>query len=398
LNRRIFIILLITIAILFISSPGFADTNIIALNADFFYNDQLIITAKVQTDEDLQGAFVFLRSSDTEQTLRGEMQSVSVIGNRYTYEYIQDLAQDPLPPFSNVEYWLELKTEDGKNITTPKADFFYYDNLRDWQVIEEPPMKILWYDGDVNYALEVMDVARNGLSSIQRLITLQIPEHIEVFVYPDTYSLEETYGSDGRRLAAGHAQTQTGVILLALPNSPDAQRIMERRLPHELMHILLYQTTGDKYSNLPVWLKEGLAMLAEQYPDPDYEVLLTEAFQSDELIPMDTLCTTFPQDQAGAMLAYAQSASFTRYLYQRFGSSGLDALVNEYADGKDCQFGAQAALGVNMNDLEREWGEDVLGANPSSDVWGNLLPWLLLVSLVLALPLLLTIIIIRKKS
>jgi hypothetical protein len=112
---------------------------------------------------------------------------------------------------------------------------------------------------------------------------------------------------------------------------------------------------------------------------------------------MSSLCIQFPPDAAGAYLAYAQSASFTRYLHEQFGSLLVDQLVRQYASGLDCERGLEVALGTSMGQLERDWRRESLGEDPWLTALINLAPWLLLLGAILAVPVVLIIITLRSK-
>ncbi len=103
---------------------------------------------------------------------------------------------------------------------------------------------------------------------------------------------------------------------MALPESPERQLLAEQRIPHELMHIFLYNSTPLGYKNIPVWLTEGLASLAELYSNPDYPIVLEEAVKEEGLLPMSALCGGFPRKSSEALLAYAQSQDFTQHLQE----------------------------------------------------------------------------------
>jgi hypothetical protein len=118
-------------------------------------------------------------------------------------------------------------------------------------------------------------------------------------------------------------------------------------------------------------------------------VLLNQAVETETLIPMKALCRPFPSDAATALLAYAQSASFTRYLHSEYGITGMEALANAYANGLDCERGMQKALGRSLPQLERMWRSEVLAEDVNATAVNNLLPWLLLLGVALA-PMLLT--------
>ena len=55
------------------------------------------------------------------------------------------------------------------------------------------------------------------------------------------------------------------------------------------------------------------------------------------------------------MLAYAQSASLTRYIQARYGNQALQALLAAYADGLDCDAGVQRATGASLAELQTAW-------------------------------------------
>jgi hypothetical protein len=173
---------------------------------------------------------------------------------------------------------------------------------------------------------------------------------------------------------------------------------MDQRIPHELLHILLFQTTGAGFYNLPTWLSEGLASNAELYPNPDYHLLLDNAVENDTLLPISLLCETFPRDASNAILSYAQSASFTSYLYRTYGKSGLQDLVGAYANGLDCENGAQVAVGKSLSELDRNWQSEELSTNVVLSTMNNILPWLILLLTVLAVPVGIAISRARQKS
>jgi len=197
--------------------------------------------------------------------------------------------------------------------------------------------------------------------------------------------------------AAGHTNPDLGLVMISVAPGPDARAEMERQLPHEIMHILEYQVAGTAYNQIPVWLLEGLASSAELYPNPEYQRVLEKAIDEDSLLPMSVLCQDFPRDLSGAVLAYAQSSSFVRFLNDNFGSRDTLTLLNLYADGLNCEVGVQAAFGSSLTQLETRWQQEMLGRSPASAAWKQLWPYILLAGLVLV-PVSLTLIPARRKT
>jgi hypothetical protein len=161
---------------------------------------------------------------------------------------------------------------------------------------------------------------------------------------------------------------------------------MEQRIPHELMHVMMARAVGAGYQNIPAWLREGTATLVELYPNPDYDRVLADAAASNDLIPIADLCASFPADTGQAFLAYAESQSFTNYLHETYGSSGLLKLASAYADGVDCKSGVEQAFGVSLPLLEARWHSAAFGKNSILPALQNMTPYLVLLCLVLIVP------------
>jgi hypothetical protein len=173
---------------------------------------------------------------------------------------------------------------------------------------------------------------------------------------------------------------------------------MERGIPHELMHVMTYRSLGAGYSNLPAWLSEGLATLAEINPSSDYELTLTDALNRNGLISLKELCASFSPERDAALLAYAQARSFTNYLLTSRGSTGLMSLASAYADGVDCERGPERAFGAPLSQLELDWRASLAGQSPVSVMLADKAPYLILLCLVLFVPFIAILSTSRKKG
>jgi hypothetical protein len=174
--------------------------------------------------------------------------------------------------------------------------------------------------------------------------------------------------------------------MVAIPSGLEQSIQMETLIPHELAHVMLYRGVGDGYTSLPVWLSEGIASLAELYPNPDYAQALTLASQDGSLLPIADLCDTFPPDASRAYLAYAESQSFVRFLRDTYGAPALFSLTSAYADGLGCDQGVVRTLGTSLANLDTRWRETELGANVLGVFLRNMFPYLALFGLLLLIP------------
>jgi hypothetical protein len=148
---------------------------------------------------------------------------------------------------------------------------------------------------------------------------------------------------------------------------------------------------------VPAWLNEGLAVMNQTQPEPDFAALLAAARDSRRFLSFSALCGSFPSDAEQARLAYAQSESFARHIRSRYGSERVFKLLSAYAAGADCNGGVLLVLGVPLADLESQWLEEVIFASPVKARREALAPWVFLSGLVLAGPLFFLLIALRPR-
>jgi hypothetical protein len=397
--RRSITILLLLFT-LFAAHPGTAHANskVIDIWKEYSFGDQITFYAKVESDQPIVTAIVFFQAINDSNTIVGLASVTPVNDGIYQIEYVHQLSDYTIQAFSTIEYRFEITSETNETFETTSKTFYYEDNRFDWKKLEEGSFRVHWYAGDLQFAQNVLDTAQAGLKQIQSFLLLPAPPEIDIYIYSDTTSMQGVLNPGSQDWVAGHADPELGVIVTELPEGPDQQLLMKQRIPHELMHILLFQSTYPGYRNIPTWLNEGLATNAEIYPNPDYRITLQNAVEGESLIPMSSLCNTFPRNNSDALLSYAQSFSFTNYLYRTYGTSGLEELVTAYANGMDCERGAEAALGSNLSQLERSWRQKTFSENLAGELFNNLTPWFILLLAMLIAPGVILVQIILKKA
>jgi len=293
-----------------------------------------------------------------------------------------------LPPFSTVTYWWEITDANGLTFSTDPVNFEYIDNRFVWQRAERAGVIVYWSDGDIEFAQRVLDTALGALSGIVAEIGVPQPSPIEIYVYPSREDLIGALRLGGRDWAGGQARPELGVVLVDLPPTETAPVEMQRVIPHELTHLLVYAATQPAYDHVPAWLNEGLATANEASPDPALASALQTAAVNDGLFSLEALCAPFPIEGNEALLAYAQSGSLIQFVRNRYGSQGIRDLLAAYRDRAECLPGVVRALDVSPSVFESEWrAQFVPGSQAMSAAAEAGAPWLVLLA-VLALALL----------
>jgi hypothetical protein len=371
-------------------------------NAEYQFGQSISFTADLNPATEITDVFVFWQTQAPESSFQGK---ADIIGTQAVYTH--DLTRDPLPPFSRVTYWFGVTYPDGKIDRIEGNSFIYEDTRFDWNTITdtapEGALDISWVNGDLGFAQQIIDTARSGMRQAHAILPdlpAEQDDPIQIYVYPSAKDVQEALQLTGQTWAAGHADPRLNIILVSIPQGAAARTEMERQIPHEIMHILLYQfvvENGGTYAYLPTWLTEGLASSTELAANPDYPVMIYDAWQADQLLPMASLCQVFPRDPSASLLAYAQSNALVRYIQENYGASGLEALIEEYADGKDCQQGSQDALELSLNSLESEWKSDTFGTIETPKDPTRAYSWLILLGALILIPILPAFLFKRKQ-
>lgn len=388
--RILKVILLIGI-LLGTALPAHANGEILTepTKVDYTMGGAVNFETRVITESPIQEVWVFVHPQGDINTIAG----IASLHPSNVVTYKLELSEHPIRAYSTIEFWYRITLEDGTEITTDPETFIYFDNRFDWQPLAGTPFEIFWYEGDLTFGQEILNTAQEGMSRFQNYLPVPQPADIQAYVYASATELQTALRLSGESglWIAGHADPDLGVVVVTIPPGPAQTYEIKRQIPHEITHVMLYQWLGEDYYNLPQWLREGLPSMAELFPNPDYALLLENAHETESLLPMDTLCENFPLGVSNFLLAYAQSADFTWFIYENYGSTGLEALSRAYADGLSCEQGAQQALGISLAELDREWRKQTFGDNTLLAVLRELLPWIALMGVILVGPLVLIV-------
>jgi hypothetical protein len=348
----------------------------------YMFGEQITFSAKIQAQTAIQEVFLFFQA-EGDQNTRTVPLTIGADGSaNYTYLIQNGL----LRPFSHLIFWYHLTLANNETYDSPRYYFQYDDNRYPWQSLESSNIRVHWYSGDISFGQAALNAAISGYQSIQTMIPITGNDPINIYVYMAADDVQNTLSLGGYTWIGGHASPDLGVVLVSIAPGETQSIEMERQIPHELAHVLLYRLTGANYAHLPTWLLEGIASQAEQYPNADYEQMLSVAKQKKTLIRISDLCGPFPMDASGAILAYAESDSFTRYLNSHFGTSSMRALIQAYSDGLGCDQGPSRALGVSLTQLDSDWRTETFGSIVSASAVQNFLPYIILFVIMLIIP------------
>jgi peptidase MA superfamily protein len=384
--RQIPALALLLLAIPGLRPPPQAGDGLVVSNIgiSYVFGQQITFTAQLTAGLPITQAEISFRDID-EPSTRVEALTLSADGST-GYRY--DAALNVIPPFATIVFSYQATLVGGETVTSPPFYFRYEDNRFNWKSAADGPVTVHWYEGDDAFGQAALEAARASLQGTSQVVPISLDAPLDVYIYSGSEALQSALILGGSEWLAGHADPGLGVAVVSVAPGEQQTVQLQRQVPHELARVMLYRSLGrDGYDRLPVWLNEGIASMAESYPDPAYPGILALASQNDSLLRFVDLCAAFPADSAGASVAYAESDSFVRYLRDTYGNTGLIALTRAYADGLDCELGATRAVGTPLSQLDARWRESALGQNVVGAAVRNLLPYLVMLGFVLIVPL-----------
>ena len=361
------------------------------LGVTYEFNNKVTFNARIRSGQEIKEVLLFVTPAGEQAIMRPV--SFDPAGEVH---YSIPSGQLDLRPFTTNHFHFVIGLASGEILPSRMFDFRYEDHRFQWQSLLYPDFEVWWYGRDAAFGQALLNVARDGLKAASEILVVDPPTPIRIYAYDSSTDMQSALNLS-QSWIVGHAAPDLGQMYIYIPKGPEQTMEIERQVPHEIMHFLQYQVAGSSMRNQPVWLMEGMASLAELYPNAEYQRVLSTTAQRRELLSMTSLCPSFPRNASGAFQAYAQSASFVRFLYQEYGNTGLRSLMEQYNTGQGCEQGIVSALGVSLAQVEYRWKQQSLGIDAGNLVLRNLAPYLMIVFLV-AFPIVLTFIPYRREN
>jgi hypothetical protein len=282
-------------------------------------------------------------------------------GQKVEAEHEWDLVLNYTPPGSEVEYWWKIEDAAGNELKTEPLSFTYEDERYEWQELCSDRIILYWYRGDDDFGQALLDRGLEALDQLSHDTGVTVEKAVKIFIYGSHSDLMGALDEGAREWTGGRAFTDQGIVVIGV--SPSNLEWGKRATVHELTHVVMHRVTDTPLGGLPTWLDEGLAMYAEGGLEPVYVAELNEAVESNALISVRSITSSFSADSDLASLSYAESYSLVEFILDQYGEEKMSQLIDIFAEGAYYDDALQEALGVDTDGLEDAW-RAWLGAPP----------------------------------
>ncbi len=260
-----------------------------------------------------------------------------------------------LAPGSEIKYQWQIETEGGRRQTTPLQTVAFADSRFPWREMRGDQVTLYWHDVDQITAQSLLDEARKAQARLRSDYGLTLDRAMRIYVYarPQDYSSAVT--TAGRRLETSMTYGPDRVFVLAQPGQ-DGTANAQQGVRQEIATAIFLQKTDNPYGPPPQWLAEGFALfLSGSAVSDNNQKALQQFAQNNRLLPLRTLNGNFPSTDNERALAYAESLSVVKFMFDSYGADKVRATLAAFKDGNTVDDGLKKGLGVPLDQLEAGW-------------------------------------------
>ena len=258
-----------------------------------------------------------------------------------------------IPAGADFEWRWEFVFESGEKFETEPQIWRYEDPRFEWQSLKEGDLEVAWYD-DRGVAESMMREGLAALEEISPFLGLDELIPIKVYVWANTGDAREVERIESERFEESVITGGTRV-LADLVHIYQPSRWVVR---HELTHVLTKLAGEGPYGDLPAWLDEGMATLAEGDWLERRGGALQYAINNDQVLSLRSMES--PSNRPGFVdIFYGQSAAVVLYLLGEYGNEKMNELFATFKEGSSVEDALGKVYGLGRDELDNAWRESV---------------------------------------
>ncbi len=256
------------------------------------------------------------------------------------------------PPGTTMQYWWAVKDANRAFEESAALTYRINDNRYTWKSISKGIINLYWYQGDNSFAQALMDTAQSSIAKLTQDTGARPDKSIDIYIYASSQDLQGSmiYPSEW---TGGVSFSRYNIITIGI--SPSNLNWGKSAMTHELTHNIIAQVIFNPYSDLPVWLNEGLAMYNQGPLTAQFTAPLINACRNDTLLSVKMISSPFSAYAEKANLAYAESYTLVDFLIQNYGAQKISELLQAFKAGNTHDDAFIKVLGFDLDGLNQRW-------------------------------------------
>jgi hypothetical protein len=220
---------------------------------------------------------------------------------------------------------------------------------RNWSQIKGKHFIIKFQSNDRDVSSLVLETSEEAYGKVNKKLNYSPEKRVPIILYPDTLSLNRSFGWAADESAMG--VYWAGIIRILSPNSwienNNKEVVFKSDGPmvHEYAHYVVDQIASGNY---PRWLTEGIAQRVER-SITGYKIILSGEQEIYPLAKMDRDFDLLPNQSA----AYLQSLAMVDFLVNHYGGeTALEDILHELGKGATLNGAFKKVIGINSAEFE----------------------------------------------
>ncbi|MCY3732892.1 MAG: peptidase MA family metallohydrolase [Chloroflexi bacterium] len=315
--------------------------------------DSVTVTSLVGGAEDVESA-TFLYAVLPEGALTRE--PAEVASGDVTRVTAVFPTRDPMlwiPAGADFQWHWEFVFANGEKFETEPQIWRYEDPRFEWQSMTEGPLEVAWYD-DRGVAQTMLDEGIDALEEISPFLGLDELIPIKVYVWANTEDARQVERIQSERFEESVITGGTRVLADLVHIYTPSRWVIR----HELTHVLTKLAGEGPYGDLPAWLDEGMATLAEGDWLERRGGALQYAINNDIVLSLRSMES--PSNRPGFVdIFYGQSAAIVLHLISEYGNEKMNELFRAFKEGSSVDDALLEVYGLDRDSLDNEWRASV---------------------------------------
>tara|TARA_Y100000588_G_scaffold75447_1_gene78607 strand:+ start:754 stop:2220 length:1467 start_codon:yes stop_codon:yes gene_type:complete len=261
-----------------------------------------------------------------------------------------------IPPGTNIKYSVSATNSVGESTESEETNFTYTDVRYEWDEVSEDGITVFYHGPVKARAQAILDSILQTMLYTEPVFGEQQKESIRVSMYNNVKEMLNALPPNSSTIrkeliTEGQAFPDIGTLLVL-----GGGRLSVGTASHEVAHILIHRAGDSVYGNVPAWLDEGLAELANVSPSFSYDIALDFAVHSDRLLPITSM-PRLPGNPEDVIIFYGQAKSIVEFMVVRYGVDKMKLLMSTMKSGINTDEAIKEVYEVERIELENLWRE-----------------------------------------